>query len=75
MFIVSFTRNSTQLTFANIAKTNTLRSFTQIKEKRRKETMNKFEPKEDPPWVIILASVAVGASAAIVLFLALSGGL
>jgi hypothetical protein len=35
----------------------------------------KFEHKEDPPWVIILASVAVGASAAIVLFLALSGGL
>jgi hypothetical protein len=34
-----------------------------------------IEPKEDPPWVIILASVAVGASAAIVLFLALSGGL
>jgi len=37
--------------------------------------MNKFEPQEDPPWVIILASVAVGASAAIVLFLALSGGI
>jgi len=35
----------------------------------------KFEPKEDPPWVIVLASIAVGASAAIVLVLALSGGL
>jgi len=35
----------------------------------------KFEPKEDPPWVIILASIAVGASAAICLFLALSGGI
>jgi hypothetical protein len=35
----------------------------------------KFEHKEDPPWVIVLASIAVGASAAIALFLALSGGL
>jgi hypothetical protein len=35
----------------------------------------KFKHKEDPPWVIVLASIAVGASAAIVLFLALSGGL
>jgi hypothetical protein len=35
----------------------------------------KFEPKEDPPWVIILASIAVGAMSAICLFLALSGGI
>jgi len=34
-----------------------------------------IEPKEDPPWVIVLASIAVGASAAIVLFFALSGGI
>jgi hypothetical protein len=30
---------------------------------------------QDPPWVIVLASIAVGASAAICLFLALSGGI
>jgi hypothetical protein len=35
----------------------------------------KFEPKKDPAWVLVLASIAVGASAAICLFLALSGGI
>jgi hypothetical protein len=37
--------------------------------------MNKFEHNEDSNLTIILASVAVGAMAAICLFLALSGGL
>jgi len=37
--------------------------------------MNKFEPREDHFWVTALASIAVGAVAAICLFLALSGGI
>jgi hypothetical protein len=37
--------------------------------------MNKYEPKEDSLFVTALASIAVGAMAAICLFLALSGGI